>query len=507
MNLAIALLLVPSPAQEWSAHALPSVCEPPATAHGAEMLRRGTHIALKPEPQVISPSADAFIAPSLLTQLITSEFGRSNLTLIPGSNPLLINADDETTGLLRTVLSDLDRAGEALNIQIEAVLSPDLRGPQAEENNRRERRWIESCRSGDTLNLGTRIELPFVGGFSPEVATEAATADPLSSSALTGETLHLTCSRVRNGAAVHIEGLLDIAYHTGTETFDPDTPDLGMVQQPQIEFIQVAFSGVASPGAPVIVAIKGASSPIGDRTLSITATTSADIDTRTSGWNIRDLSFINSQGHDLETAQPGLWTERLPEHQHDTGLTPVTPGSLSGLLTKASSLNSEQRRVQATAQLLLIPASNREGVNRADRLTGALESELLRTHTLTLTHDGLSVTATTTQGRALRIIHGSERPYLVGYMSEIATNSWAPTPRSEVAFEGICINGSLRGDELHTDWWSAETRDIQTVEEDFAHSGAMQQLTRAFTSGAAHIKVGEEASTTLQSSQMKLSFE
>ena len=507
MNLAIALLLVPSPPQEWSAHTLPSVCERPAIAHGAQMLRSGTHIALKPEPQATSPSADALIAPSLLTQLITGEFGRSNLTLIPGSNPLLINADAETTALLRTVLSDLDRAAEALNIQVEAVLSADLSETQREGADRGERRWVQSCRSGDTLNLGTRIELPFVGGFSPEVATEAATADPLASSALTGETLHLTCHRVLNGAAVHIEGLLDIAYHTGTQTFDPDTPDLGMVQQPQIEFIQVAFSGVARPGAPVIVQVKGASSPIGDRTLSISAAAAPDLDARTSGWNLRDLAFISSQGHGLETAQPGLWSERLPDHQHNTGLTPVTPGSLSGLLTKSSSLGTEQRRVQATARLLLIPASNTEGVNRADKLIGALESELLRSHALTLTHDGLSVTATTTQGRALRIIHGSERPYLVGYMSEIATNSWAPTPRSEVAFEGICINGSLRGDELHTDWWSAETRETQIVEEDFAHSGAIQQLTRAFTSGSAHIKGGEEISSMLFSSPMRLSFE
>lgn len=470
------------------------------------MLTAGTHIALSPEPKVTRRAADAFLSPSLLTQLVTKDFGRSDLTLIPGSNPLLIRANAETTARLEEVLLNLDRAGDALNIQVQAVLSADLRSADDGKTAQSGRSWNAGCRSGDTLSLGTQTRLNFVGGFKTEVATDAAIADPLSSSALYGETLHLTCSRVRNGSAVHIEGLLDLAYHIQTETFDPDTPDLGMVQQPQISFLQVAFSGVASPGRPVVVELKGAPTPIGDRKLSITATTSPDPQAASSGWNLRDLAFIGSRGHDIETAQPGMGRDRQVDHAPATQLTPMSPGNLSGLLTERSSLGSEPSRVQATSQLLIIPASNRDALLRTDELVSALESELLREHTLTLSHESLSVTAPTTHGRIARIMHGAERPYLVGYNSEIAANSWIPAPISEVAFDGVCFTARSKGDDLHARWWSAKTQVSRTIEDDIAHIGALQQLTQDFSAGTAHVKAGSETAAPLKSSTLKISF-
>jgi hypothetical protein len=470
------------------------------------MLTAGTHIALSPEPEVTRRAADAFIAPSLLTQLITRDFGRSELTLIPGSNPLLIRANPETTARLKEVLLNLDSAGDALNIQVQAVLSADLRSAEEGKTAQGASSWTAGCRSGDALSLGTQTELHFIGGFAPEVATDAATADPLSSSALYGETLYLTCSRVRNGSAVHIEGLLDLAYHTQTETFDPDTPDLGMVQQPQIRFLQVAFSGVASPGRPVVVELKGAPTPIGDRKLTITATTSPDPEAASSGWSLRDLAFIGSAGHTLEAAQPGLGRDGQVDHAHATQLTPMSPGSLAGLLIDRSSLGSEPSRVQATSRLLLIPASNKEALLRTDELVAALESELLREHTLTLSYEGLSVTAPTTHGRALRIMHGAERPYLVGYSSEIAPNSWIPTPISEVAFDGVCLTARSKGGDLNARWWSAKTQESRTIGDEIAHTGALQQLTRTFNAGAAQVEAGSEISALLKSSTIKITY-
>ena len=470
------------------------------------MLSSGSHITLTPDPAVSRRAPQAFIAPSLLSQLLASEFGRTDLTLVPGSNPLLIRADEETTARLRTILADLGSAGDALNIQIEATLSSGATDNLSNGPNTALTTWSGSCRSGDLLSFGAQSDRRFVGGFNTEVASESGVADPLSSSALYGECLHLTSCRVLNGSAVHIEGLLDIGYHTGTETFDPDTPDLGIVQQLEIRFIQVAFSGICRPGQPLTVEIDAAAAPIGSRLLSILATTSPDPEPKSAGWNLRDLSYLSSKGHALEVAQPGLREDRMIGHASTKAAQPViSPGSLSGLLTERSSIGSEQGRVHATERLLVIPASNRSALARADELISALETELLNERRLTITHEGLSVSLPTTHGRTARILDGVERPYLTGYSSEIASNSWMPGPITETCFDGFCLTGHSSGEEFQARWWVAKTTEVLIADEETAHMGSLQQPTRIFSAGIQRQTTGSERVIPLDAGSLSIS--
>ncbi len=103
-------------------------------------------------------------------------------------------------------------------------------------------------------------------------------------------------------------------------------------------------------------------------------------------------------------------------------------------------------------------------------------------------------------------MHGAERPYLVGYSSEIAPNSWIPTPISEVAFDGVCFSARSKGDNLNARWWSAKTQEARTIEDDIAYTGALQQLTRSYNAGAAQVEAGSEISAPLNSSMIKISY-
>ena len=268
----------------------------------------------------------------------------------------------------------------------------------------------------------------------------------------------------------------------------------------------MAFSGICRPGQPLTVEIDAAAAPIGSRLLSILATTSPDPEPKSAGWNLRDLSYLSSKGHALEVAQPGLREDRMIGHASTKAAQPViSPGSLSGLLTERSSIGSEQGRVHATERLLVIPASNRSALARADELISALETELLNERRLTITHEGLSVSLPTTHGRTARILDGVERPYLTGYSSEIANNSWMPGPITETCFDGFCLTGHSSGEEFQARWWVAKTTEVLIADEETAHMGSLQQPTRLFSAGIERQTTGSERVIPLDAGSLSIS--
>jgi hypothetical protein len=350
--------------------------------------------------------------------------------------------------------------------------------------------WSGEVRSGDTIAFGVRHDHSFVGGFDVEVASDSGVAEPHRSSAFYGETLHLTCCRVRNGEAVHVEGLLDLATLASVENFDPDTPDLGMVEQPRLSLCQIAFSGVATPDAPVRVVIRGADA-FGDRTLIITANTQPDPGPPSLGWVVRDLAFLGSQGLPLSAPQPGLRHMSNSKAMLPPSHAPTSPASLVGLLTeRGSSLGAETGRIHSTERLLLIPAADQASLARTDALVGAMEAPLLSEMRCVVRHGDTQIEFPTTHGRTARVLLGEEQPWLVDYYSEIAASTWMPTPVTEVAFEGVCVEGRSTAGTLHAHWWLASTSNATITSSNKANLGALQQLDRTFSAGSERLKRG-----------------
>jgi len=490
MNLLPSLLLLAFPLQDWSAHQLPSLSIAPAHAQGPQILATGSHIALVRDPATGSRYQEAFLAPSLLNQLISGHFNRSNLSLVPGSNPLLVRATPKEHQELRAILSALEEASARLQIRLHVMILPGLPesipidATQAGDSStpNPDPTFRGELRSGDTIVFGLRTDRHFVGGYEIDVATDSGVADPHRSSALHGETVHLTCSRVQGGRAVHVEGLLDLARLESVTTFDPDTPDLGELEQPRISICQIAFSGIATADEPVRVVIRG-SQTFGDKTLFISASTLEDIQAPTTGWAVRDLSFLASKGLPLTAPEPGLRPYSASKANFPPTHSPTTPGSVVGLLTERSSLGTETGRIHSTERLLLIPVGAPAAISRTDELVEAMESPLLAEETCSVRFGETSVELSTTYGRLARVLIGQEQPWLVDYQTEIAQSTWMPSPVSEVAFDGACIEGRSSGGVFHARWWVASTPAVHIADRGVASIGALQHVERTFAAG------------------------
>ena len=496
MNLLPSPLLLLAPGQDWRAYPLPSVATTPASPASPQLLVNGSHIALRPDPrtQRVRP-AEALVAPSLLGQLIAENFSRSSLSLLPNSRPLMVRATEGDHQELQAILTALDAAGDSLQIQVEATLLPGILESIPALSDAPV--WYRGeLRTGDTLSFGSRTEVTFLGGYEVDVATDSGAADPLRSSAATGETIHLRCSRVRGGRAVHVDGVLDLSILAETSTFDPDTPDLGEVEQPRLSVAQLAFSGFVEPGASLRVTLEGAA-PFGDRTLFIKASTKQDLAAPAAGWAVRDLAFLASPGLPLEAPQPGpdATSELTPPMPRPVA--EVTPGSLVGLLSGRSTSGATPTRIYSTERLLLIPAESPELLAETEALIQAMEAPLLTQRACTASFGDLKVELPATHGRIVRALVGEEQPLLVDYRTEIAPNTWMPSPVTEIVFDGVCIEATCEPDALSGRYWASDTPSVEVTGSSFANLGALQKIERSFTGGGLLVRAGEEITAGL----------
>jgi len=410
--------------------------------------------------------------------------------MMPGSNPLLVRAESQDHQALQAIFDAMNEASESLRVQVQVALLPGIRDelPATGDTSRGGAgAWYSGeLRSGDNLTFGARTERGFIGGYEIDVATDAGAADPHRSSAAIGETIHLTCTRVLGGQAVHVEGVLDLAKLKEAKTFDPDTPDLGEVDQPRLSIAQLAFSGVIYADAPLRVTLRGAQA-FGDRTLFISASTTQDPAAPPTGWAVRDLSFLSSQGLALDNPEPGLLPSSAGAVAMTPTLTPATPGSLVGLLSDRGSPAADVARVFSTERLLLLPVTSPGTISKADKLIAAMEAPLLAQTTCALSYGSLSVELPTTHGRIARALVGEEQPWLVDYRTEIAPNTWMPSPVTEVAFDGLCLEARGEGGSMWTRYWVSDTPAVHIASSQFANLGALQHVERSYTAGSGRL--------------------
>lgn len=475
----------------WTALSLPPLCAPEPASNEPLLLLDGVHVLMRQRgSEVDRPAPPARLGLPLVMQMLEEDArGRStNLEFLRSAPGLLARGDDASLSTARALLADLAAQGALLDVELTCELTTGA-APSAPARAR--------VRSGGEVFFGARRTHAFVSSFDVEVAADSGVAQPILGSAVTGQGVHVRAARVAGGTRIWIQGLLDVSELGPVVRFDPDTPDLGVVEQPSVASVQIAFSGVIESGGKLEVRFGGAKLANKDAKLVLGATTRPDATGEQPGWTVLDLAFLANEPRALVPATPGGRLARETSFAgHPTAPVSMPPSALAASLeegrasgSQGSSANRGARSpLYWTSDLLLLPRAETRLVQEARALVQTLESARLATARVELAHEGL-ITASfpVCEGLTARLLAGVERPYLSDYRSELAPQTWMPAPDPELAFDGLGVELSAFGGALSCTAWRSESNPPQEVARTDAQLGKLQLLRRILWTDAARL--------------------
>ncbi len=436
--------LAPTPSQrsgqEWTALQLPPLCAPQPAPLRPIALIDGVHVLLRPrggdaEPEAPPPKLPASLVQQMLEADAVLHGGR--IEFLRAAPTLVARADESLLRGARALLADLGAQGELLEIELSCELAGSPRGGAPLISGR------TRVRSGDEAFFGARLTQSFLSSYDVEVAADSGVARPIRGSVLHGATVHVNAARIDGGKRVHLEGLLDVAVPGETVRFDPDTPDLGILEQPAVSSVQIAFAGVVESGGRLEVSLQGAPLPTRDLKLVLVASARPDPEpaAQEGGWALLDLAFLAGEPRAHRALTPG---GRLSSEAgfagHVAPPVALAPAALAATLEESRTSSSAGARAPLfwTSDLLLVPKSDPNLLRDARALVRASEAARQNTGRVELRQGAFSVSLPVCDGCLARVWAGTERPYLTEYRSELAPQSWMPVPDVELVSDGVC---------------------------------------------------------------------
>ncbi len=498
--LALALSLLGSsaaPQEGWTALRQPAVClSGAAPARPLERLLRGYHILLEDVPQERLPRpAPASLDAAAVSALLADESAREEgeLRLFGEAPPLVVRGAKADLERARASLADLDALGNALEIELAAWWLPQAEPLPAWPEDAAARARIGSAfplgkaavRSGASVDLGVRRLRRFVASFEAEVASDSNVAEPRMGRVASGRTLHVRACRVEGGRAVAVEGLLDLALELPFTEFDPDCSDLGVLHEPHVAALQLAFAGKVRSGGWLALSIAGHGQHDGVLLLQVSSRPDPAAPVRWRGFDVASLAAPLFDWPAPEPENDGQF-EEAPEAVQLRA--PLLSEQLSS--AAASLLGSARRGKLGSFSssaaaglvwgdgLVFVPVAESEALACVDALVRAAESERTRSYELALSHGALAVRMPACEGSFARVLVVEERTALVDYDVEIAEEAWIPLPRVERVLSGLVVEGALQGGALVARGWRAEGRPYERLDKVRANLGALQLLDR-----------------------------
>ena len=459
MHIAIILSTLPLLQDGWEHRTLPSACRPTVPAQAPCELMDADHLPFPGRSPRAQEPAPAPIPVAVLMQLLDTSSGQgpSRPRLQVSGETLLVQGSPDAVRAVDATLSSLAALEEQLKIDWQVELTT---------GDGQSRSWDGSSRSGERVPLGERHVVSYLGSYDVNVTSDAGIATPETHRALLGTTAHLSFSTLKGGGHL-IEGCLDVAQLIGLDDLDPETPDLGILQLPQVKTAQVRFAGIDK----AVVTLDGPRVPHGGLKLVIRAGP-ARPSPGAGPWLIHDLAALTRpaprpariDAGDLGS-QPGASRPR-PSAAHDVG-------TLASLLDSGSLDGSPP--LWAGSLLLLPRGSGLEA--QAQELLVALEKEL-RPGTLHLSSDGLQATFTVIAGRETRLAVGVERRRACEVTSLLAPSIWMPVLQVERTFDGIVLEGRVSGGRLAGSLWETSSDELGGASEADNGVATLQRLER-----------------------------
>ena len=306
-----------------------------------------------------------------------------------------------------------------------------------------------AVRSGDVTYVGSTNEREFVGTWNAEVAADSAVAEPAVWLLRSGWSLHLAAA-ASTSEGVRLHGRLEHSLPPTFVEFDPDTPDLGTLQRPEVERVVVEFAGIARPGAPLRVQVLGAAGA--DLEIDFEA---AGALPSPGGWTVLDAAPV---------ALPVPWN---PHHEGSGWSASAVAAMLASPLAEASALWA--------GDLILLPPGAETLVDDARALLGALQEPNRPAGVQITTEDLRGAQVPLLAGIPSRLWHESVTTEVLGYRTELATDAWIAQPTMGVRRSGLELSLGTTGTQVQVQGWQRSLGATGTVDADaLAQIGALQ---------------------------------
>ena len=286
LNLCLALAAALVPQDSWTALRLPELCEESNPAAQLPALDCAEHILLDDSVESPRRTGRALLTAQDVSSLLERVAGAAGrrLSFFPYAPPLLAQGSTADLEWATGALAALDAAGKRNRVTISAWLVPESwideegaeRVPTGDGDGGNGRHWSTVAGPGEEVVFGRRHHEDFVASFDVNVSTDSGVAAPTIGGVFSGETVHLSASRVAGGEKYHLRGQLDLAELVGFEEFEPDTPDLGELRQPRVRSTSLIFSGVATSGEFLRVELEGTPLSKPDWTLYVRVDTAVE---------------------------------------------------------------------------------------------------------------------------------------------------------------------------------------------------------------------------------------
>ncbi|MCC6409850.1 MAG: hypothetical protein IT453_22040 [Planctomycetes bacterium] len=476
----------------WTALQVPGVCVETPPAPYLARLVRGHHLLLPGDAlERESPSPRPTVPLRSVIDWLQEESRRtqSDLRVLSGGPPLLVRGSPVALSEAGARLADLERAAQAFQVELRVWLTPSLATsthparPEFETATRANAPWGERrVVSGEVAVFGSRESAGFLGAWAGEVASSSGVAEPKLVRALSGRTLHLYAARADGGTRVRLNGWLDLAEPGATTVFDAGTPDLGVIQQPSVHAVQVAFGGSVESGGVLAVALDGAPFAQAQCTLWIEARTTVD---PTEGpWRAFDTAWLEAPDFALPPVLPGAGLDEVGADEATSAgvLEPLTASTLAQVFEEARARGAARSvaSVLWAPGFLCVPRSEAQATAELELLIQAASKDRSREAELVMKHGKLRALVPAVSGATVRLLVSTERTVMNGYSIQIATETWMPTPTVERVIDGGWVQGRWTGERLELAGWSASSQITAQLSREEARLGRMQLVTRGF---------------------------
>ncbi len=474
-------------APEWTLLTLPRGARATSLPTAEDVLLDAAHLDVDGgfRPAALEV-ADPAIPPATFQQMLDETLRVRGLKLEtrPQAGVLLVRGDPAALELARGLVTDLDRQLDAFEIDLEIA----IRRAGVPETT-----WKRRVRAGVDVFVGSRDVRPFVASFDVQVAQDAGQAEPRLGSALLGTGLHVRATRLAGGTRVFLDGVLDTAELAELVTFDPETPDLGVFDQPRIASAQVAFAGAIESGGVLRVNLAQAGPSGAEFVLAVKATARPDAPATGDGWALLDLGFVQSAARPLMPVDPGVFLSSVSGASSAAGAI-LQPATLAAIL-EGERAGTDGRASRSSVlwggTWIAFPRTDAGRIDTARALVRALEESRSRTVRAELTCGTLVASFPIAVARSARLVAGTERPYLVDYALEVAPQIWMPSPRVERAFDGIAADVYFEDGRLRVEAWRTSTPEVAIVSRESAQMGRMELPRRTRVVGSGQVKLGE----------------